>query len=207
MTIRKTTILALSALALLGTSAANATAIVIDFDEDYPTTAPLESWIENGFTLTSNVPAGTLVDDNNLVRANLFAPGTGNDTQSLFWGANGSTSTITMTNDGGSLFSVSSFDASSLYNASGSMTITGTVGSGGTVSQVIALTSDLSLISVTGMDRLSALEFSFDGSTFFAPYDLDNISVSLVPVPAAVWLLGSGLGLLVGIGRRRRRIS
>ena len=166
--------------------------------------AGLSSWQESGFTLSSNVAFGTLVDNNNLVRANLFAPGTGNNTQSLFWGANGAMSTITMTQDANLVFDLLAFEASSLYNPGGSLTVTGYFSGGGSTSQVIALNSDLSLYNLAGMSGLSSAEFSFDGSVEFAPYDLDNINVNFVPVPAAVWLMGSGLLMLAGLRRRVR---
>jgi hypothetical protein len=38
----------------------------------------------------------------------------------------------------------------------------------------------------------------------FANGDVDNIRIEAVPVPAAVWLFGSGLLGLVGITRRRK---
>lgn len=204
--ITKAITLKLAAIALLSVSAtAQAALVTIDFDQDLPTVAGLSTWQESGFTLSSNVPDGTLVDDNNTVRANLFAPGTGNNTQSLFWGANGEISTITMTNDASLAFALLSFEASSLYNAAGSLTVTGNFSGGGSTSQVIALTSDLSLYNIAGMSGLSSVEFSFDGAFYFAPYDLDNISVDVVPIPAAIWLMGSGLAMLAGLRRRRAR--
>jgi len=193
---------ALATAALFGATVGHAT--VIDFDAGNPTYFGLTEWQEDSMTLASNAADGTLVDNNNLVRANIGAPGVGNNTQSIFWGANGQAdNTLTLTHDLGYGFALESFDASSLYNASGSLTITGYQAAGGTVSQVIALTSNLTQINVTGMTGLSTLQFSFDGSSDFAPYDLDNISLSLVPVPAAVWLMGSALSMLIAVRRRK----
>ena len=203
-------IISIKTIAILAAGMFSATAhaapVTIDFDEDLPTFFGLETWQENGMSLTSNQPDGTLVDNNNLVRANLFAPGTGNNTQSLFFGANGAVSTITMTSDDPTkVFSLLSFESSSLYNAAGTMTVTGFFNGGGSTSQVINLTSDLAAFNITGMTGLSSVVFSFDGSVFSAPYDLDNISIDLVPIPAAVWLMASGLGLLGAMRRRRAR--
>lgn len=191
----------LAAATLLGAGAVNAA--VIDFDNDYPTYFGTATWSQANFTVTSNQPDGTIVDHNNTVRGNLYAPGIGNDTQSMFWGANGATSTLTITNDSSLAFSALSFDASSLYNASGALSVTGFFAGGGSITQNLSLTSDLSLYALTGMTGLSSLEISFDGNTYFAPYDIDNIVVNAVPVPAAVWLMGSALGLLVAARRRK----
>ena len=38
----------------------------------------------------------------------------------------------------------------------------------------------------------------------FSDLAIDNVTVSAVPVPAAVWLFGSGLVGLVGIARRKK---
>lgn len=186
-------------LALTGPAAA--APVVIDF-EGLPTYFGLSSHSEENFTLTSNQPSGTLIDDNNLVRANIGAPGTGTDSLSLFWGANGATSTVTLSSDFGYGFALDSFDASSLYNGSGVLTITGNKAGGGSVIQNLTLDSNLTTYNITGMTGLTSLELSFDGSTYFAPYDLDNISLNVVPIPAAVWLFGSGLAMLGWLRRR-----
>jgi len=198
----KTFAKSLLAAGLLSTGIA-ANAAVIDFDNDLPTVGGLSSWSQEGYTVASNQPSGTLVDNNNLVRTYIGAPGTGNNTQSIFFGANGSTSTLTVTQDQGYGFDLTSFDASSLYNAAGTLTVTGYTATSGIVTQNFVLGSSIGTINVTGMDALNTLVFSFDGTTEFAPYDLDNITLTLVPIPAAVWLMGSALGLLF-VGRRKK---
>jgi hypothetical protein len=178
-------------------------AVTIDFDNDLPTVFGLETWQEDGFTLTSNVPDGTLVDNNNLVRGALGVSGTGNNTQSIFWGENGSTSTLTLVHDTQPGFDLISLDASSMSNSSGVLILEGTLIGGGTVTQNINLDGNLTTYNISGMDGLASLDISFDGASFFAPFDLDNIVAAVVPVPAAVWLFGSAIGLL---GFRLRKV-
>jgi hypothetical protein len=173
-----------------------ASAVTIDFDDDYPTYFGLETYQEEGYTLTSNVPEGTLIDVNNVVRGNLGVFSGGTDSQSLFWGANGALSTITLTNDSATPFYLLSLDASSLSNLTGQLLLNGTKVGGGSVSQVLNLDGNLTTYGITGMDGLASLDISFDGSAAFAPYDLDNIQLTSVPVPAAVWLFASALGML-----------
>ena len=187
-----------------GAQAAVVTVAVIDFDGDGNLSAfPTVSHSENNFTLTSNQPGGTLIDNDNLVRAAIGAPGVGADSNAIFFGANFATSTLTLAHDNaGYSFDLTSFDASSLYNAAGVLTLNGTLAGGGSVSQNINLTSDLTTINVTGMDGLSSLDFTFDGQ--FAPFDIDNITVNVIPIPAAVWLFGSAMGLLTFMRRRAR---
>ena len=182
---------------------AQAGAATIDFDNDLPTVFGLETWQQAGFTLTSNVPDGTLVDNNNLVRGALGVTGTGNNTQSIFWGENGTTSTLTLVHDTALGFDLTSLDASSLGNVAGVLALEGTLIGGGTVSQNLNLDSNLTTYSISGMDGISSLTISFDGSTYSAPFDLDNILATVVPIPAAAWLFGSGLAILAGFFRRR----
>jgi hypothetical protein len=181
-----------------------ASAVTIDFDSTLPTYfTETAVYSEDGFTLTSNTES-TIIDDDNLVRAALFAPGTGTDSQAMFWGANGSTSTISVSNDLGDIFDLLSLDVSSLFNGAGELTLTGLLSGGGSASQVLTLTSSLTTYNIVGLTNLVGLDISFDGSTYAAPYDLDNISVNIVPIPAAAWLFVSALGVL---GWTRRKAS
>jgi len=47
-------------------------------------------------------------------------------------------------------------------------------------------------------------EFEQDDNSGYAQFRVDAVSVSAVPVPAAVWLFGSGLLGLVGVARRKK---
>jgi hypothetical protein len=183
--------------------AVNAGTVTIDFDDTLPTYFGLSSYQEDGFTLTSNVPDGTLIDINNVVRGNLGVFSGGTDSQSLFWGENGSESTISLAADSGLAFALQALDASSLGNLSGQVTLTGTVSGGGSVQQVLNLNGALTTYNITGMTDLLTLDISFDGATYFAPFDLDNIQMSVVPLPAGIWLFGSAMVGLAGWSRRR----
>jgi hypothetical protein len=195
----------LTAVLLLLGGMVKAGSVTIDFDDINATYVGLASYQEDGMTLTSNVPDGTLIDVNNTVRENIGIFSGGTSSQSMFWGANGAVSTLTLSADSGLRFSIASLDASSLYNAAGTLTLTGTKAGGGTVSQVLNLNGDISSYNVTGLGLVTSLDLSYDGSTFSAPYDVDNINLNVVPIPAAVWLFGSGLGML-GWFRRRKSI-
>lgn len=70
------------------------------------------------------------------------------------------------------------------------------LGDGG-LAYYIGLTSDTAFSSAT-------LQFDAAAEGAFL-YSVDDITVSAVPVPAAVWLFGSGLIGLVGFSKRRKK--
>lgn len=188
-------------LTLGGLTQANAETIT--FEDILPTYFGLSTYSEAGYTVTSNVPDGTIIDVNNDVRGNLGVFYGGTNSQTLVWGENGTVSSVSIANDLGKGFRLNSFDASSLVNLTGQLTLSGDLVGGGTLNQVVNLTDSLSTYNFAGLGTLSNLSISFDGSSYFAPFDLDNINVTTVPVPAAVWLFGSALGFL-GWSRRRK---
>ncbi len=51
---------------------------------------------------------------------------------------------------------------------------------------------------------LSFTDLTTSVESFGADFVIDNISVSAVPVPAAIWLFGSGLLGLAGVARRKK---
>ena len=178
-------------------------AVTIDFEDTLPTYFGLSTYQEDGFTLTSNVPDGTIIDVNNVVRGNLGIFGGGTDSQTMVWGENGTDSIISLASDSGDIFELLALDASSLVNLSGQLTLTGSLSAGGTIQQVLNLDSVLTTYNITGMAGLSSLDISFDGATQFAPFDLDNVQMSVVPLPAGIWLMGSALIGMFGWSRKR----
>jgi hypothetical protein len=188
--------LIISTLLLVAGSAAQAALVTVDFEATLPTYFGLTSYQQDGITLTSNVPDGTLIDINDVVRSNLGVPTGGTESQTLFWGDNSTSGTISLSDDLGRQFDLLALDASAVTNASGQITVTGTKFGGGTVSQVVSLTGSLATYSFSGMTDLTNLSISFDGANYYAPFDMDNIQLSVIPVPAAVWLFMSALGVL-----------
>jgi hypothetical protein len=74
---------------------------------------------------------------------------------------------------------------------------------GGGLSQLGSIFSDYNIYydpTLTGNAYLGDRTYALNGSGFLTP-------VSAVPVPAAIWLFGSGLLGLVGIARRKRSIE
>ncbi len=109
-----------------------------------------------------------------------------------------------MTFSESSPFSLHRFNAATnkLFNFSGgTFTLTGNINGGGTITETF-----------TFLDRgqwdlytLSSEWQNLDSVDFLATtthLHFDNISVSQVPVPAAVWLFGSGLMGLLGMKKK-----
>ena len=111
--------------------------------------------------------------------------------------------TTTITEATGKAFSLSSIDLAAYWPNPGDdmVTVTGTYVGGGQIS------TDLDLINVftthnfdSNWSNLSSV--MFDTTTLYNVLTMDNVVVSVVPIPAAVWLFGSALA---GLGWMRRR--
>jgi len=195
--------LLISTMLLLAGGVAQAALVTVDFESTLPTYFGLTSYQQDGITVTSNVPDGTLIDVDNVVRGNLGVFSGGTDSQALFWGDNSQTGTISIADDLGRQFDLLALDASSVTNLTGQITVTGTKFGGGTVSQTVSLTGSLTTYNFSTMTDLSSVSIAFDGNSYYAPFDMDNIQLSVIPVPAAVWLFMSALGVLGWRSRNR----
>lgn len=108
------------------------------------------------------------------------------------------------------LDSLDVFTATGIVTADypGAGLVTGYLQGGGTVSQAISanFAGETILFDSTWSD-LTSIDITFATSSFY-PFGsvpvIDNITLQAVPVPAAVWLFASGLGVLGWLRRRAR---
>lgn len=165
-----------------------AQAATIDF-EDYtgpegPVPSPFSS---GGFTFIGTGNINTLVVSDLLGGTNslLFCPGC----------------EVVMSESAGSGFALNQLELQN--SGSSTIDIVGTYGNGVTVQTTVDPGNGFSTIQFdSAWEGLISVRFVGDASGFGS--GLDNINVDVVPVPAAVWLFASGLGLL-GFARRRSR--
>ncbi len=197
--------LIVSALLLGFSSLALADVIVIDFD-DINTGGQFDApQFEDGFVID---PALAPFDP-------VIAPiEGGNGTNSLFfcgWCADDATEGVSIYSQVGLTFELDSLDVFSnttftTADFPGAGTVTGYLQGGGTITQGISATPGIETVFFDDAWKdLTSIDIEFAVSSF-NPFGLspvlDNITLQAVPVPAAVWLFGSGLGLL-GWFRRR----
>ena len=111
----------------------------------------------------------------------------------------------------GSTFELDSFQLGGNPNATDipwTGTVTGYLDGGGIVSKALNVDAEppqLITFGSTWSNLVSVdiqLNVTDDGHDAFDTFSIDNVSVQAVPVPAAVWLFGSGLGLLGWLRRR-----
>jgi len=109
----------------------------------------------------------------------------------------------------GAAFTIYSFDATDVFTDASftpnlPFEVTGTLAGGGTLATTFSSDSETSFQTfVFGSEWTNLTSVLFVGNEHGA-YDNIVVSTAVVPVPAAVWLFGSGLVMLLRLGNKSR---
>lgn len=193
-------------LALLTIGAAASQATVIDFEghgQDFG-----NPMFEAGYTFTIATSGWTIATDD----WGFSPPPVRNGTTRLLWSGNGNGGTdggqITMNQTNGNPFSLSSFDASVMFDdgRTNRLIVIGNYNGGGTITDAFSIDTVFAGKSLTGnWTNLDSVIFRSGTNDAFVSdpgVGLDNIAVDVVPEPASLAAIGLGLAALL---KRRRK--
>ncbi len=111
---------------------------------------------------------------------------------------------ITLTHNDGGTFDLLSLDASMYAAPDGLTSVTGYYAAGGSISTEIALVNGVWNTFNFDAQWSNLVSVGIEGEDGAAYNNvIDNVVANVVPIPAAVWLFGSGLGLLGWLRRRK----
>jgi hypothetical protein len=188
-------------------NATNAAIITIDFEgvvDDSSSMIPASPYTENGMVVDSlQAEHGIFGKDSTFTNGSAIYGWCNVNVEGFCMPG-----LITITQAQNAEFDLLSFEASVFNNygsVNGPLSITGNYAAGGNIQAEISLADDSwdTFIMNNQWTGLISLELHGDDLN---DYDIgiDNVVVSTIPIPAAVWLFGSGLALL---GWMRRRVS
>ncbi len=180
---------------LLGYGAVQAASVNVDFEDIVGSPIALPATFgSQGFTFTLAIGAFAFSQDGPQTDTGIYVGFAPDNSVPLGF---------SMQSTNGDLFSLLSFDVgfagpAGIYERP--LTVTGVFADASEISATFdSIGVWLETVNLgPGWDNLVSVDFSID-STNLESIDVpifDNIAVDVVPIPAAVWLFGSGLGLL-----------
>ncbi len=182
---------------LLASLSANSSIVVLDFEGVVPdnnNTGALGYYYEDGFLLTTPQGYGVILGQGY----------DGSDYTSTFaWLVPNEQPVLTHESD--KSFSLLSLEVGALYeeNFPQYITVVGNPISGSILTAELLIGGDSMQEYSFGSEWSSLVDLTFSSSGSGTSLGLlDNIKLNVVPIPAAVWLFASGLGLLGWLKRR-----